>query len=269
MDSRGFLAVSMVKGKTKGEAPFQPEQAQPVEPVGVRDFVSWTEGKEGELQWRFANVAGKKLKEVASFSGDFAGFLYPCAVGEGAAVGIWGRGQGELDAKPTKGDDTAVAVSFLKDGKWTQPVTEVMPFRRKITASRCGADQVQVSWASSEGEELEVGQISCTPEACTRVSSKWSSFGAKRWLAAGPVGNQFVALWTTELGDTRMRHGDLANFASGTEAPLFEEPSRGGPVFRDAVSYFTVHGAYLVVTDKAPTVLQLVPSGTVQALSGK
>ncbi len=266
-DGSGFLAIVMAKGKPKGEAAITPELVEKEAPVSVDSFASWTKGKAAEMQWQFTSVRGRELKQAASFSGDFSGFLHPCASTEGSSVGIWGRSSGEREGKPTAGGDTAIHASFLANGEWSKPVSSKMPFRRSLTAQRCGPNQLEVFWAGAEGETLEIGKVSCAPGGCKVASSKWPSFSVRRWLAAGPVGDKFFALWTTELGETRIRVGDPDNFAAATESVVFESAERGGPVFRDAQTYYTPKGAYLLVHDAGPTLLHIEPSGSITSLA--
>ncbi len=267
-DGAGVLAILMAKGKARGEAEFGPEVTPKEKPVTVDAFASWTHGDDAEVKWQFASVSGKKLKEAASFSGGYAGFLHPCSADGGNSVGIWGRASGQRDAKPTDGNDTAIHASFLEDGTWSKPVSSKMPFRRSVTGSRCSAKRLDVFWAGAEGETLEVGAVACTPSGCKTSTSKWPSFAVQRWIAAGYSGDKFFALWTTTLGETRIRIGDPGNFAAAEEKVLFESADRGGPVFRDLQTFYTSHGAYLLVHDKGTTTLLRVDDkGAVQAVS--
>jgi hypothetical protein len=257
-------AVSLVKGKPRGEAAFMAPTNPDGKPVSVGSFVSWTAGKDAEMKWSFATVAGKSLKDAATFSGDYAGSLHACP--NGSVMGVWGKASAGINAAPTKGEDTAVHVSFLTDGEWSKPVSDVIPFQRGVTSSRCGDKRLELFWASSKAEDPEVGSLVCTPEGCKSSRSSWPSFGVKRWLSAGMAGDQFVALWTTELGDTRLRVGDAANFSNAKETVLFEDSERGGPLFREDQSFVTPHGVYLLVTDKGPTLLRVSAEG-VQSVS--
>jgi hypothetical protein len=265
-DAQGFLAILMSKGRAKGEAAFEPKLAANTQPKGVGNFATWLEGEGAEMKWVFSSVAGRKLKQAASFTGDFAGYLHPCSAGESTSVGIWGRADGEREAKPTAGGDTGVHASFLVDGEWTKPVSGKIPFSRRLTAHRCGKDQIELFWANSKADELSVGKLTCTPSGCKETTSSWPSFEVGRWLAVGAAGDQVLTLWTTKLGEVRLRVGDPGNFSAAKETVVFESGERGGPVFRNSKNFVTPNGTYMLLDRDGPLLLRVTDS-TVTALA--
>jgi hypothetical protein len=264
---KGYLAVLMANGRVKAEASFDPKLPPNSQPLGVSNFVTWLEGTDGDTKWQFQAVTRKKLSEAASFSGDFTGYLHVCPGGDTPSVGVWGRADGQRDAKPSSGGDTSVHVSFLSDGKWSAPVGGKMPFSRKLTAHRCNDGKLELFWTSGEADELSVGQLMCSAAGCKESTSSWQSFELGRWLAIGPAGERVMALWTTKFGETRLRIGDPTNFAAAPETVVFEGPERGGPVFRETQNFVTDHGTYLLLTHEAPTLVRIADSGTVTTVS--
>lgn len=264
---KGYLALLMSKGKVKAEASFDPKLASNGQPLGVSNFVTWLEGTPPDVKWQLHTVARNKLTQAASFSGDFSGYLHACTAGNTPGVAIWGRAEGERDAQRSSGGDTSVHATFLRDGKWSAPVSGKMPFTRKLTAHRCSDGQIELFWSGGKADELSVGRLICSADGCKEATSSWSSFEIGRWLAVGAAGDQMVALWTTKYGETRLRVGDPANFAEAKETVVFEGPERGGPVFRNTQNFVTRHGTYMLLTHEAPTLVRISESGEVTTVS--